>query len=104
MGTEVLGGAFGTPVLGPEFRQPVRTGVPTLFVSGTLDSNTPPMQAEDVRKGFSRSWHLVLRNGGHEDCLWNPTAINAIASFLSTGKSESRTINLPDIDFLPVLK
>jgi pimeloyl-ACP methyl ester carboxylesterase len=104
MGTEVLEGAFGTTALGNEFRQAVRTNVPTLFVSGSIDSNTPPIQAEEVRKGFSRSWHLVLRNAGHEDCLWNPTAINAVASFLQTGKSESRTINLPEIDFLPALR
>ncbi len=104
MGTEVLDGQFGGAVLGPEFRRAVRTNVPTLFVSGTLDSNTPPIQAEEVRKGFSRSWHLVLRNAGHEDCLWNPDAIKAIAAFLLTGHSESRTINLPDIEFLPILK
>ncbi len=104
MGTEVLDRQFGTQALGSEFRQPVRTSVPTLFVSGTLDSNTPPNQAEEVRKGFSRSWHLVLRNAGHEDCLWNPDAIKAVAAFLITGRSESRTINLPEIEFLPVLK
>jgi len=104
MGTEVLDDQLGGPVLGPEFRQAVRTSVPTLFVSGTLDSNTPPIQAEEVRKGFPRSWHLVLRNAGHEDCLWNPDAIKAVALFLKEGRAESRTINLPDITFLPILK
>jgi pimeloyl-ACP methyl ester carboxylesterase len=104
LGVEALAGQLGVPVLGPEFRQPVRTDVPTLFVSGNLDSNTPPIQAEEVRKGFSRSWHLVLRNAGHEDCLWNPEAMRAIVAFLNSGRSESRTINLPDIEFLPILR
>ncbi|HJR09089.1 MAG TPA: alpha/beta fold hydrolase [Pyrinomonadaceae bacterium] len=40
--------------------------VPTLFVSGTLDTNTPPFQAEEVRWGFPNSAHLVVENGGHE--------------------------------------
>jgi pimeloyl-ACP methyl ester carboxylesterase len=40
--------------------------VPTLFLSGTLDTNTPPHQAEAVRWGFSSSTHLVIENSGHE--------------------------------------
>jgi pimeloyl-ACP methyl ester carboxylesterase len=104
MGLEGVAEPLSPRILGPEFRLPVRTSVPTLFVSGTLDSNTPPMQAEEVRMGFSRSWHLVLRNGGHEDCLWNADAIKAVVAFLKTGTSQSRTINLPPPDFLPILK
>ena len=40
--------------------------VPALFVSGTLDTNTPPFQAEEVRWGLPNSAHLVVENGGHE--------------------------------------
>ncbi|HKR00279.1 MAG TPA: alpha/beta hydrolase, partial [Pyrinomonadaceae bacterium] len=40
--------------------------IPTLFISGTLDANTPPFQAEEVRWGFPNSVHLVVENGGHE--------------------------------------
>ena len=40
--------------------------VPTLFVSGTLDTNTPPFQAEEVRWGLPNSAHLIVENGGHE--------------------------------------
>lgn len=40
--------------------------VPALFVSGTLDANTPPFQAEEVRWGFPESTHLIVENGGHE--------------------------------------
>lgn len=40
--------------------------VPALFVSGTLDTNTPPFQAEEVRWGFPNSAHLIVENGGHE--------------------------------------
>ena len=44
----------------------VTTAVPTLFVSGTLDTNTPPFEAEEVRWGFTNSTHLVVENSGHE--------------------------------------
>ena len=104
MGLDALSGQLGGTILGPDFRQPVRTNVPTLFVSGTLDSNTPPSQAEDVRKGFARSWHLVMRNGGHEDCLWNKDAISAVVEFFKSGTSQSRVISLPVPDFQPILK
>ena len=39
---------------------------PALFISGTLDTNTPPFQAEELRWGFPQSTHLVVENGGHE--------------------------------------
>lgn len=44
----------------------VFSSVPTLFVSGTLDTNTPPFSAEEVRWGFPNSTHLIVENGGHE--------------------------------------
>lgn len=40
--------------------------LPALFISGTLDTNTPPFQAEEVRWGFPNSAHLIVENGGHE--------------------------------------
>ena len=40
--------------------------LPALFVSGTLDANTPPFQAEELRWGFPNSTHLIVENGGHE--------------------------------------
>ena len=60
---------LGTPDLGDAFRAPVRSQVRALFVSGTLDGNTPPEQAEAVRAGFPNSAHVIVENGGHEDLL-----------------------------------
>lgn len=42
------------------------SAIPVLFISGTLDTNTPPFQAEEVRWGFPNSAHLIVENGGHE--------------------------------------
>lgn len=56
--------------LGDEFRRPLRSEVPTLFISGTLDGRTPPENAEEVKAGFTRGWHLVLDGASHSDDLF----------------------------------
>jgi len=63
---EVCKEALGTFSLGPEYFAPLYSQVPTLFLSGTLDANTPPMKAERMRWGFPRSTHIVIDNGFHE--------------------------------------
>lgn len=82
------------------FRSPVRSEVPTLFVSGTLDANTPPHQAEQVRWGFPNSAHLIVENAGHESTLTVPAVQDAIVRFLTTGEAESGFLRLPPLDFL----
>ena len=44
--------AIKVPQLPEAYRSPIVSTVPTLFISGSLDSNTPPYQAEQVRWGF----------------------------------------------------
>jgi pimeloyl-ACP methyl ester carboxylesterase len=56
----------GNPDLGPEFRSPVWSTVLTLFLSGSMDSETPPSNAENVRWGFPNSVHIIVENGFHE--------------------------------------
>ena len=58
--------AIGIRDLGPEFRSRIWSTAPVLFVSGTLDGNTPPYQAEEVRWGFPNGGHLIVENGAHE--------------------------------------
>lgn len=47
-------------------RAPLWTTAPALFLSGTLDGNAPPFQAEQVRWGFPNSVHVIVENAGHE--------------------------------------
>ena len=80
------------PMLAATFRQPVAAATPALFVSGDLDVNTPPYQAEQARWGLPNSEHLIVRNAGHESTL-EPAAVRAaIVSFLSGGRVASATI------------
>src|SRR6185436_20896198 len=78
-----VGEVFGNPDLGDEFRSPIRTRVPTLFISGTLDNSTPPFQADEVRRYFKQSTHLVVENAGHESMLVNPQVQQAIVDYFS---------------------
>lgn len=60
-----INAAWDAPDLGADFREPVSTAVPTLFVSGTLDARTPISNAEEVRAGFSASHHIIIEGAAH---------------------------------------
>jgi pimeloyl-ACP methyl ester carboxylesterase len=92
----------GAPDLGPMFRAPVVSDVPTLFLSGTLDFNAPPFQAEEVRWGFSNSAHIVVGNAGHEQILTHPRVQEAIVRFLRGGSVHEVTASWPALRFVPV--
>lgn len=83
--------------LGDRFRAPLRSAVPTLFISGTLDGRTPPENAEEIRVGFSHSAHLILDGAGHDNELflaW-PGLAAQIADFYSGAAVEDRTLATP---------
>lgn len=78
----------GVPDLGDEFRKPVRSNIPALLISGTLDGRTPPSQAEAVRRGLPNAVHLVIENAGHSDPLFlsSPKILEAMQQFLGGKK------------------
>ena len=51
--------------LPPGYREPVKSDVPVLLLSGELDPVTPPAWAEDAKKTLSHSLHVVLPGVGH---------------------------------------
>lgn len=74
--------AVGAADLDEEYRSRLRSDIPTLFVSGTLDYQTPPYQAETVRWGFARSAHIVVEHAGHESTFEQSEVRRLIAAFL----------------------
>ena len=91
--------AVGSPDLGDRFRSPIRTNVATLFISGTLDNNTPPFQADEVRKTFKTSTHLVIENAGHESMLVDPRIQQTMVEYLRGGDVSKTKIALPPLKF-----
>ena len=91
--------AIGSPDLGDQFRSPVLTSVPTLFISGTLDNNTPPFQANEVRRTFRMSTHVVVENAGHESMLVDPRVQQTMVEYLGGGDVSKTKIALPPLKF-----
>lgn len=83
------------PALPDDFRAPVMSTLPALFISGTLDSNTPPYQAEEVRWGFPNSAHIIVENAGHESTLPLPEVQALIVEFLMGGDVAGRRVVAP---------
>jgi len=96
--------AVGSPDLGDKFRSPIRTSVETLFISGTLDNNTPPFQADEVRRTFRRSTHLIVENAGHESMLVDTRVQQTMVDFLRGGDVRKTRIALPPLKFNPIPK
>ena len=91
----------GSSNLGSNFRSRIRSTLPTLFLSGTLDPNAPPSQAEEVRRGFPNSVHLIVENAGHES-LPAAEVQNVIVGFFKGQDVGGRTISLPRPRFISV--
>lgn len=97
-----MGPVLGNPDLGDDYRSPIKTSVPTLFVSGTLDNNTQPFQADDVRRTFKHSTHLIVENAGHESMLVEAEIQQAIVDYLRGQDVSKKKFVLPALKFEPI--
>jgi pimeloyl-ACP methyl ester carboxylesterase len=91
------------PDLGDAFRAPLRTDIPALLISGTLDGRTRPRQAEELRRGMPRAVHLVIEGAGHSDPLFlsSPKILEAMKRFMRGKDIGERFIELPPVEFVP---
>jgi pimeloyl-ACP methyl ester carboxylesterase len=48
-----------------DYNKPVRSTVPVLITTGSLDPVTPPLYGDRVSKNFPNSLHVVVPSGGH---------------------------------------
>lgn len=95
-----LAGAYGVPDLSDEFRAPVVSAVPTLFLSGTLDGRTYPESAAETAARFENATHVFIENAGHNLFMVSPEVTEVILEFLE-GKPVARTrIVLPTPRFV----
>jgi len=93
--------AWGIPELTPDFRAPVSSTVPALFVSGTLDPLTPPSNAKEVLAGFPNGRHLMVEGGAH--CLLGfglPKGRKVTAKFLKGDPVSTARLSMSAFGFL----
>lgn len=93
----MLGDDLGLVDLGEAFRAPLRSAVPALFVSGTLDGRTPPANAQALLAGFSDGRQLLVRGASHDDELWlgHPDIARHIADFLANRPVNDAVLEVP---------
>jgi pimeloyl-ACP methyl ester carboxylesterase/catechol 2,3-dioxygenase-like lactoylglutathione lyase family enzyme len=95
--------AWAIPDLGPDFRAPLRTAVPTLFISGTLDVRTPASDAAEARAAFAHGSRLLVEGGGHGDdlLLSSPEIGRTIVKFFAGEPVADSSIRLEPLAFQP---
>jgi pimeloyl-ACP methyl ester carboxylesterase len=93
--------AWGVPELPESFRDPIETSVPTLFIAGTLDGQTPVENANEVRRGFVHGLLFVVNGAGHDHSLFlsSPTLINAISEFFVRGRGTDSVFQTQPLHF-----
>jgi pimeloyl-ACP methyl ester carboxylesterase len=96
--------SWKAPDLGDEFRSPVKADVPVLFISGTLDARTPVSNAEEYRKGFPNSTHLIIEGAVHSDPLFlsSPKIKDAMLEFMKGSPVSTTKITATPMKFAPL--
>lgn len=92
--------------LGASFRAPLKTKVPALFISGTLDARTPVSNAEEVRRGFSNSMLLIIDGAVHSDPLFlsSPRIKDVMLEFMKGQRVSITSVSAVPLRFSPLLK
>jgi pimeloyl-ACP methyl ester carboxylesterase len=83
------------PQLGDDFRRPVRSEVPVLLISGSLDGRTPPANFAEELPLLPNAREVRVVGAGHGDDLFlaSPKILEVMESFLR-GEDASATIVL----------
>lgn len=87
--------AWGVNDLGESFRSPVKSRVPTLFISGTLDGRTSIAAARDVKKGFTNGTQVTLRGSAHDIYGDSPALIGLMTRFMRGEKLKDTALDIP---------
>ena len=87
--------AWGVTDLGDSFRTPVKSSVPTLFLSGTIDGRTSVSAAREARKGFSNGKLVVLNGAAHDIYAETPALMNIMTRFMRGEQVRDTTVDIP---------
>jgi pimeloyl-ACP methyl ester carboxylesterase len=76
----------------PDFHEPLHSDIPVLLLSGSDDPVTPPTDAEEARRGFTHSVHVILQGFGHGQ-LTAPCVPQVMTSFVGGGTTEGLDVS-----------
>jgi pimeloyl-ACP methyl ester carboxylesterase len=94
--------AWGVSSLPDGFRDAVRSAVPALFVSGTLDGDAPETNAAEVVRGFPNGVRLQVEGAAHALLGFDDDRTReAVLRFLDGGKLRKTRVSLPLLAFEP---
>ena len=93
------------PDLGDAFRAPLKSDVPVLFISGTLDARTPVSNAEEYLTGFKNGTHMIIEGAVHSDPLFlsSPKIKDGMMEFLRGQPVTVTKISGPRMQFAPLM-
>jgi pimeloyl-ACP methyl ester carboxylesterase len=80
---------------------PVRSDVPALLVSGTLDPNTNEHWGEEAARHLSRATHVVIPNLSHAFSSIRECGAGFVAAFIDRGSAEGVDFSCKDRVRLP---
>jgi pimeloyl-ACP methyl ester carboxylesterase len=83
--------ALGAGVITEPVPLPLFSSVPTLFITGSMDANTPPFDAETLMWGFPNGVHVLVENGFHET-LPSPDIQDVVVDFFNGKRVNNRNI------------
>lgn len=72
----------------PDYKEPVRSAVPVLLLSGDRDPTTPPALAAEAARYLTASRHVVVEGLSHLP-TWTPCFARLVARFVDQGSAES---------------
>lgn len=90
------------PDLGDDFRAPLRTDLPTLFIAGTLDGITPVEQTREIMRGFTQARLLVVEHAGHTSQFRGDGVPEAMAAFFRNAPVPETAAVAP-VKFMPLI-
>jgi pimeloyl-ACP methyl ester carboxylesterase len=79
--------AWPRGALPAEYREPIRSDVPTLLLAGELDPVTPRAWAEDAQRGLPHARLLEVPGVGH-GATWHGCLPDVVARFIARGAVE----------------
>jgi pimeloyl-ACP methyl ester carboxylesterase len=84
-----------TRALPKDYREPVLSAVPTLFVSGEADGGTPLWYADRVAAGFSNHLQVIVKGQGHTE--WSDCLAQLYQQFVRGGAVRGLSPSCPEV-------